>query len=241
MWRVALRPRWLAALAFALAMAGIFAALSQWQLDRSIEQASVVERDTETAVALSSVATPQSTISTDASGRKVTAQCSFVPGDDVVITQRYSETREGSWLVRHCQTPEGYSLAVAAGWLDGLERTAETSEKSAELIGRYVPTESPQESDFLAGENQVVSVAELINLWVKPGPVYGGYLVLDQAPQGLASIVTTPPETDRELNWLNIFYAAEWVIFALFALYLWYRLVKDVWERELEEALTNSG
>ncbi len=46
MWRVALRPRWLAALAFALAMAGIFAALSQWQLDRSIEQASVVERDT---------------------------------------------------------------------------------------------------------------------------------------------------------------------------------------------------
>lgn len=241
MWRVALRPRWLAALVFALAMAGIFAALSQWQLDRSIEQASVVERDTETAVALSSVATPQSTISTDASGRKVTAQCSFVPGDDVVITQRYSENREGSWLVRHCQTPEGYSLAVAAGWLDGLERTAETSEKSAELIGRYVPTESPQESDFLAGENQVVSVAELINLWVKPGPVYGGYLVLDQAPQGLASIVTTPPETDRELNWLNIFYAAEWVIFALFALYLWYRLVKDVWERELEEALSNSG
>ena len=76
---------------------------------------------------------------------------------------------------------------------------------------------------------------------MKPGPVYGGYLVLDQAPQGLASIVTVPPETDRELNWLNIFYAAEWVIFALFALYLWYRLVKDVWERELEEALSNSG
>jgi len=239
MWRVALRPRWLAALALALAMAGIFAALSQWQLDRSIEQASVVERDTETAVALSSVAVPQSTISTDASGRKVTTQCIFVPGDDVEITDRYSDNREGSWLVRHCQTPEGYSLAVAAGWLDNRDNSAETFEESVELIGRYVPTESPQESDFLAGANQVVSVAELINLWVQPGPVYGGYLVLDQAPQGLSTIVTTPPETNRQLNWLNIFYAAEWVIFALFALYLWYRLVKDVWERELEEASSN--
>jgi hypothetical protein len=28
----------------------------------------------------------------------------------------------------------------------------------------------------------------------------------------------------------------EWVIFAGFAVFLWYRLVRDVWEREQEEA-----
>jgi hypothetical protein len=37
------------------------------------------------------------------------------------------------------------------------------------------------------------------------------------------------------VNWLNIFYAAEWAIFAGFAFYLWYRLAKDAWEREVEE------
>ena len=37
------------------------------------------------------------------------------------------------------------------------------------------------------------------------------------------------------MNWLNIFYAAEWAIFAGFAFYLWYRLAKDQWEREVEE------
>jgi surfeit locus 1 family protein len=37
------------------------------------------------------------------------------------------------------------------------------------------------------------------------------------------------------LNWLNIFYAVEWVIFAGFAIFLWYRLARDAWERELEE------
>jgi surfeit locus 1 family protein len=48
------------------------------------------------------------------------------------------------------------------------------------------------------------------------------------------TISTTPPSSERELNWLNIFYAAEWIIFAGFALYLWYRLMRDEWERESE-------
>jgi hypothetical protein len=43
------------------------------------------------------------------------------------------------------------------------------------------------------------------------------------------------PETESKLNMLNLFYALEWAIFGLFALYLWYRLVRDAWEGELEE------
>ncbi|KZX22122.1 hypothetical protein [Rathayibacter tanaceti] len=43
--------------------------------------------------------------------------------------------------------------------------------------------------------------------------------------------------SDVSLNWLNVFYAIEWVVFAGFALYLWFRLVRDAWEREAEEAL----
>ena len=42
------------------------------------------------------------------------------------------------------------------------------------------------------------------------------------------------PVVDTQLNWLNIFYAIEWVAFMLFAFYLWYRLVKDALEREVE-------
>ena len=37
------------------------------------------------------------------------------------------------------------------------------------------------------------------------------------------------------MNWLNIFYAAEWAVFAGFAFYLWYRLAKDAWEKEVED------
>ena len=51
-WRVAVRPRWLAALALALVVAAVFAALGQWQLERSIASATIIERDTETVIAL---------------------------------------------------------------------------------------------------------------------------------------------------------------------------------------------
>ena len=236
MLRVMLRPRWIAALFVALFVAGVFAALGQWQLERSFAEATVLERDTENAVALESVASPQEVISSDASGRIVSIECSFVPGDDVVIQQRRSAEGTGFWLVRHCVTQPGDSLAVVVGWSTEAIDSRAVSNPDQPVMGRYVPTESPQQSDFRAGERSAVAVAELLNLWENPGPVYGGYLVVSQAPPGLFTIGTEPPPTERQLNWLNLFYAAEWAIFALFALYLWYRLVKDVWERELLEA-----
>jgi hypothetical protein len=43
------------------------------------------------------------------------------------------------------------------------------------------------------------------------------------------------------LNWLNVFYAVEWVVFAGFAIFLWYRLVRDAVEREREAAEEAAG
>lgn len=240
MLRVMLRPRWIAALFAALFVAAVFAALGQWQLERSIVEATVVERDTENAVTLETIATPQQVISTDASGRMVTVSCVFAAGDDVVVQQRRSAEGSGNWLVRHCVTEAGASLAVVVGWSPERIETALIGGSETPLLGRYVPTESPQQTDFRAGERSAVAVAELLNLWEDPGPVYGGYLVLAQAPTGLLTIGTEAPPSKRQLNWLNLFYAAEWAVFALFALYLWFRLVKDVWEREVLEALSEA-
>ena len=236
MLRVMLRPRWIAALFAALLVAGVFAALGQWQLERSIAEATVVERDTENAVALETIATPQQVMSSDASGRMVFVSCVFVPGDDVVVQSRQSVDGQGSWLVRHCTTESGASLAVVLGWSGDAIDAATIPDLQTPLVGRYVPSESPQQSDFRSGERSAIAIAELLNLWDNPGPVYSGYVVAAVAPVGLLAIGTEPPPTERQLNWLNLFYAAEWAIFALFALYLWYRLVRDAWERELREA-----
>lgn len=236
MWRVARRPKWIAALFLALGVASIFGLLGQWQLDRSIEQGTIIERNTETVVPLESVATPQSVITSEASGRMVSVECRFVEGDDVVLDNRRTLQGVGQWLVRHCMTEQGNSLAVAVGFAPSGVSANTLPATTGEIVGRYVPTESPQQSDFVAGEISTVAVPELLNLWADPGPVYGGYLVLSEAPEGLSTIGTEAPPTESELNWLNLFYALQWVIFGLFALYLWWRLVRDEWEREAENA-----
>lgn len=241
MWAVARRPRWIGALILALAIAGGFAALGQWQLARSFESAAPRVEQTEVAVPLDEVSQPQHPVPDSATGQIVTVDATFVPDDYVVLSDRINVSGPGYWVVGHAVAANGASLAVAVGWAETPDaaaaaiRALQSSAPEGTLTGRYLPTESPQQSDFENGIRSVLAVPELINLWsVAPEGVYGGYLILDAAPAGLDLIDAPEPITEVGLNLLNVFYAAEWVIFAGFAIFLWYRLVRDAWELENE-------
>jgi surfeit locus 1 family protein len=239
-WAVARRPKWLLALGGFLVIVGVFSALAQWQWQRSIDEATVIERDTENAVSLESVAIPQSTITTDASGRMVSVECQIVATDDLWVTNRAVPGNRGDWLVRHCRTPSGHSVAVVVGWAP-TQFDGPYPDTSGITFGRYVPTESPQTSDFEAGLREVIAIGELVNLWAEPGPVYGGFIVMETAPEPLRTIPTEPPPTDASLNILNVFYSIQWLIFAVFALYFWYRLVKDELEKERDASAQDAA
>lgn len=239
-WQVARRPRWIAALLLALAVASGFAALGQWQLARSVEGGQVTEEQTETSVPLDSIAAPQKSMPSDTIGQLVTVgEVEWVAGDYVVLSGRSNHAESGYWVVGHAVTGSGASLAVALGWVASADaaasvaRSLDDSSPAASLSGRYLPTESPQQSDFEAGTRSALAVPELVNLWARaPDGVYSGYVISDAAPAGLETIDAPPPNNEVSLNLLNVFYAVEWVIFAGFAIFLWYRLVKDAWEEE---------
>jgi len=240
-WAVARRPRWIAALLLALAIAGGFAALGQWQLARSVESAAPREELTEVVVPLDEVSQPQAFVPDSATGQLVSVDAEFIPGDYSVLSDRINTSDPGFWVVGHAVVENGASLAVALGWAATADAASaaidelESSAPDGTLVGRYLPTESPQESDFEAGIRSSMAVPELINLWsTAPRGVYGGYLILDTAPAGLELIDAPAPIAEIGLNLLNVFYAVEWVIFAGFAIFLWYRLVKDAWELEVE-------
>ncbi|TBN57771.1 SURF1 family protein [Glaciihabitans arcticus] len=241
MWQVARRPRWIGMLFVCLAVAAGFALLGQWQLSRGVETATVVERETETTVPLESIAEPASTISSSAAGQRVSTTGALVPGDGVVLEGRFNDGVEGFWVTGHALTESGVSIAVALGWVadraDAASALKDFTTSERDLTGRYVATEPPAEDDFEAGEQKSMSVAALINQWADaPASVYGGYLVLDDAPAGLDAIDSPVPSAEVTLNWLNVFYAIEWAVFAVFAVFLWFRLVRDEWEREQEDA-----
>ncbi len=234
-WATAWTPRWIAALVLCLGIAAGFAALGQWQLGRSVDNAQTVEIDTETAVPLDDIAEPGSGMTETQLGRIVTVSGALVPGDTVVLSGRGNgRGATGSWIVGHLVTADGTSLAVALGWSADGSPTATASDR-AEWSGRYQLSEEPQSSDFENGVRSALSVADLVNLWADPGPVYAGYLVLADPVAPLDPIVAAPPEREVTLNLLNVFYAIEWVLFAGFAIYLWYRLVRDAVERQDEE------
>jgi len=247
-WSVARRPRWIAALALALVIAAAFAALGQWQISRSIIDATVIERDTETVVTLEELTPPQQSVTEQVAGHMVSFDGTVVPGDSTVLTGRINGGETGFWVMQHVVTSTGASVAVASGWSATREgaddATAPTMGIAAlvPFVGRYLPPEAPQESDFENGERNTPSVAALINEWsVAPETVYGGYVVSAEAPAGLEAIDSPSPEDEVTINWLNIFYAAEWVVFAIFAVFLWFRLVRDAWEREVEFAAEDAA
>lgn len=244
-----IRPRWVLALLAALAVAAGFALLGQWQLERAIASGQVVQRTTEKVRPLEATARPGGPVPQKASGQMVSVAGRFVPGDEQLIEGRLNQGKRGYWVVSHFVTEsDAAGIPVARGWapdaraarsaLDTL--TAAPDASTVTVTGRFVPTEAPVVPREGADPHSLttVSVAALINLWrgYTDQPVYAAYIVDNAAPAGLTVIDSPVPEEDVALNWLNVFYAVEWVVFAGFAVFLWYRLVKDAVEREEEEA-----
>ena len=113
-----LRPRWVLALLAALGIAAAFAILAQWQIGRAVDEATVIERPTESVRPLSEVAQPDGPTEQDATGQRVSVRGTIVPGDTVLVQGRLNHGVTGWWVVAHLEvtdaTPGG--LPVALGW-----------------------------------------------------------------------------------------------------------------------------
>jgi surfeit locus 1 family protein len=253
------RPKWIRALLLALLIAAIFAALGQWQLSRAVtSNGPNPNATTEVVQPLTRIATAGGGTYEDQDGQRVTVTGTLMAPDFSIISSRINGGVTGYWVVGRLDldAPQGTatqtSVAVALGWASTKEQAeaaadqlnASSSFVSEPLVGRYVGSDGEDTSDAqgktAAGfVPSTMSVSELINMW-KDFPdtanVFGGYVVASTPLAGLAAIDSPIPQRTTELNWLNIFYAIEWVIFALAAIFFWYRLVKDAWERETEEA-----
>ena len=105
-----------------------------------------------------------------------------------------------------------------------------------ESTGRYLQTEAPvqlpdQSKPYLLGS---LSLAQLVNLYSSDQvESFAGFLALDAEPGlGLDSINLPAQQVGTSVNWLTLFYAVEWVLFGVFAVFLWWRLVQDQRLRE---------
>ncbi|MGO3146217.1 MAG: SURF1 family cytochrome oxidase biogenesis protein [Leucobacter sp.] len=170
-----------------------------------------------------------------------------------------ADRTSGAWVVGHfvrAGAPAA-SLSVAVGWAPdataaqaAIDRLDELPEDTFTVEGRYLPPEAPENParDDDPHVMRTMLPAYLANLWnsTPEGPIYGGYLVLHDsdaqssalmAEAGLRAIDSVAPGDPQRVSWLNVFYAVEWIVFAGIALFLWYRLARDAWEKEHEMML----
>lgn len=245
---VMLRPRWLGVLALCLVIAGVFAWLGQWQLSRAIDTNPPAPGMTEEIRPLADVVQPGAYLPEPLVGQIVTADGDFVADDFFVVSGRFNDDVPGYWVtgqfrVADATTPT--SIAVAVGFTDNrVEADAAATALDAAppthitLTGRIISDEGPVPPARSQDVTEMgrMSTAALLNLWHDADDldVYRPYMTSAEAFGGLTAIDSPAPELASPVNWLNVFYAAEWVVFAGFAFYLWYRLAKDALEKETE-------
>ncbi|MEG2578733.1 MAG: SURF1 family protein, partial [Glutamicibacter sp.] len=84
--------------------------------------------------------------------------------------------------------------------------------------------------------------AQLANIW--DSVLFEGFVTAHEittakgetvAQPGLEIVDVGPQPQEAQINWLNVFYGLEWVLFAGFAIFLWYRMVRDDYQRDLDE------
>ena len=255
---VMLRPRWLGLLALCLVVAAVFAWLGQWQLSRAVNVDPPPPGMTEEVQPIAEVVAPGEYLPEPYVGQKVSVSGRWIPGDFLIVSSRFNDGVEGYWVTGQLRVDESSlgagttptSLAVAVGWAptrEEAEAAASALSVHAEndpgashaVTGRLISDEGPGVPPRGADPMEMtrMSPAALLSRWhdIEGLDVYRPFLAATEPLGGLEAISSPAPVLGSTVNWLNIFYAVEWAVFAGFAFYLWYRLARDAWERELED------
>ena len=218
---VARQPKWIGALFLSLAVAAIFAALGQWQLDRTFTK----DSDEQVAINIETVNVKLDTKNV------------------YIIANRLNGSERGYWLVANSLDSKNKNQTIALGWSADLAEVKEEREAlmqsglekfDTQLEGVFIPSEAPLPQE-IADEYifDSLSLAQLINVYSPEKPIVTQPQIL--ALNGYSQASAWPPlkpvnvvyEPTQKINWLSAFYFLEWLLFAGFAVFLWWRLVKD--------------
>ncbi|MCI9889171.1 SURF1 family protein [Micrococcales bacterium 31B] len=249
MFRLALRPRFLALLGAVVLAACACAWLSQWQWSRAQPQ-NTAPFATASPVALETVLQPNAPFTISVQGRPVLATGHFEPEQQVLVAGRSFDGRQGYIVLSPLVLDAtGARLAVARGWVATADEAPAPPTGTVTVTGRLVVSETGSNEILPKGQVAAIATTQLLNLW--GGEIYTGYLVAQPAEGSAASTATVAsdpvyeglnvlpaPSLQQEtgLHLENVSYAVQWIVFGIFGFFVWFRQVRDAYLAEREEA-----
>ena len=229
--------------AFVLAVMVSFGALGFWQLSiaRDRGRAEQVRAAPTLPVAdLAAVLTPHAPFPHDGDGRRITATGRYDGSAQVLVAPRLLRGERGYWVVTPLVVGStGARIAVVRGFVtDPAQAAAPEVATVVTVSGTLAPGESPAH-DIAPADTAVpdrvmaaLDLSSLVNRW--PGGLYNAFVFATAEQPDLTSVaspavqrVPPPALVDAGLSWRNAAYALQWWVFALFAAYMWWRMVRD--------------
>jgi cytochrome oxidase assembly protein ShyY1 len=248
--RTIAKPKWLGLLAAVLVVGYGFILLGLWQMNvarEDAEQQAIREAAERPVVQLDQVMPPHAAFPVDGSNRRVTVTGHYEPIRQVFVAERRLQGKVGWWVVvPFVVDSTGARIPVVRGYVATLGARLPVSGETLTLKGSLAPSESPTPSKKVFGPNEIgsIDVPALLNEW--GGEIYNGFLfALDESPSpgdiGPAGSATSagmmervpPPDLPSGVTLRNAAYALQWWIFALFALWMWWKMVRDDHRRSL--------
>ncbi len=246
--RTALKPRWLGLLVVVLLVIVAFIQLGRWQLGVAHDKAAKEQIAQVTAlppVDVTMLLKPHEEFPAGASSRRVFATGRYAADGQVLVPDRLLRGQTGYWVM----TPfvveaTGARLAVLRGFVTSPTGIATPPRGRLTIHGGLAPGESPSTKALPPGQLGSVDLSILVNTW--PGDLYNAFMFLgeesapadgtDAAPAASLNALThvPTPAADTGLKWRNLAYALQWWVFAGFAAYMWWRMVRDDQEAEAD-------
>ncbi|GII75280.1 SURF1-like protein [Sphaerisporangium rufum] len=239
MLRTLFSPRLLGMHLLAIGVLVAFTILGRWQLGVFQESGRPHAATDPAPVAITSLAAPGERVPPRAANHRVTAQGTFDTARQLLVADRAPDVEAGGgsgtgyWLLTPLRLADGTLVPVVRGWVPAPGDPAAAAPSGPVTVsGRWQPSEPsdfarPRAAPLPAGQLATVSTAELINVW--PGArVRDGFVVTGApVPGGVRAVAAPPPTVAGSFSWRNLAYAAQWWIFAGFAVFIWFHYVRD--------------
>ena len=248
--RLALTPRWLGLLGVAIVAAGLCTLLGFWQLGVARDEARREILETAASrpvVPIEQVLAPQERFPGVESTRRVLVTGQYVePGSgplaQVVVVNRRLNGVSGSWVMApFVDRATGARLLVLRGFVPEGVAPPPVPPGVLDIVGALAPGEQPEPgSDLTSGQLTSVDLGALVNVW--PGQIYNAFVfAVSETPAGAGTSAAPqvsgpamtglqrgpPPEPIPGLASRNVAYAIQWWVFALFALWMWWKMVRE--------------
>lgn len=252
MYRFLATPRWIATTLATLLAVVVCVLMGTWQLSRFDTHVASHRKSERQAESTAAHAAPLTTLlgpkraalrSQDV-GKTVTTSGTYDPEHQLLVPNRKIDGHTGYYVLTPLKIPgDPRALPVVRGWHPGAP-PAHTPAPPQGRTAIHGVLQAPEGDDAASstdtpptGQLSVIRASSLVN--ILPYPVHDGWITLTNPTPGLRAV---PPVTTGDTGldakaFQNLGYTAEWFVFAGFALFMWFRLIRREAETQRDIAL----